>query len=220
MRLKWLALLALAAPALVGGYACSTDTFGTDAGDAASEAANPLTDFCSAEATYFAHCGYDAGCSAKNLNNCGVAYSTLNPAVAAAYTSCADMNALSCAGVVAALDSNCVKTALVGYVNDGGAYPKLAADYCKWCDKTSNLITCEANFAKQGGNGYSVSLLADGVVNAVDTTCALALALADPDGGPIGSDAGTVSCSTAFSVCELVVIAGSLPSNACTDGGF
>jgi hypothetical protein len=213
MRWRWLAGLGLA-PIALFAYACSTDSFqASDAGDGGD--AGPLTqgDFCDAAAAYYNHCGYDAACQLKDLNNCGAVYSALDPAVAAAYVQCADQNQLEC-GVdfFTLVTQSCLQGQLASYVNDGGPLASLIADYCTTCDKGA---ACAAKFTTLGGGGYAASLFSDAVISSIDTQCAKKL-----DGGVFLVEGGTVTCPQAFLLCEYVAINQSFPGEACTtDGG-
>jgi hypothetical protein len=194
-------------PVTLLGYACSTDTFQTDGGTVVSQG-----DFCDAAAGYFNHCGYDAACAQKDLNNCGVIYGALDPAIATAYAQCASANQLECGlDFFTLLNKTCMQGKLAGFVNDSGALANLTTDYCNACEQGS---TCPSKFVTAGNGGYAAALFNDTIINQIDTQCAKKL-----DGSVAVGDA-SVSCHDAFLLCEYVTLGLSFPPEACSkDGG-
>ncbi len=219
-RWVWLAPVVFA-PLATLEYACSTDTFQSNdggdatAGDAASGDASPPTqaDFCDAEAVYYTHCGYTGACAVKDLGSCGSIFASLDPAVVAAFTVCANAEQLDCVDFFTLTTEACMSGHLPSGFNTSQALATLTSDYCKTCGKTDS--TCAATFTAINQPGYIAALFADSIIGNIDTVCAKAL-----DGGSFVTDGGTVSCSTVFTVCELGVAGGSLPKDACKEGGL
>jgi hypothetical protein len=204
MRRRRLVTLVAAASLSAGADACSTDTFGADAGDASMS--NPQADFCDAEAHYFTHC--NIMCQSA-LTNCGLIYSGFAPGVAAAYANCANMDRLACTtDFLSLINEPCMQSQLSGFANDSGALVKLAGDYCKSCGLPEPQ--CSATFAQNPNVGYVSSLFDDSLINNVDKTCT------KPDAGiAIGTDAS--ACTGAFGLCEVLTIGVTFPYQACKD---
>ena len=219
MKWAWFAVVALAGAGAIGVYACSSDTFsaadgGGDAGNAGD--AGPQTtqaEFCDAEAAFFAHCHIDAGCIAKDLNDCGSLYAAMSPAFAHALATCIEQNQLSCTeDFVSQISSSCMQTQLFDSTNDGASFKKLTADYCAACGTD---VSCKPSFAANVNQpGYFPSLFSDPIIDTVDTDCALQL-----DGGTVTAGDASVTCTQQFTLCALVVIGDKLPKDACSDGG-
>jgi hypothetical protein len=205
MRWRWLGWLAFLPGAIVV-YACTSDSFvGTDAGDAGEAGADAQADFCSGEAAFFAKCSYDASCYQKDLNNCGYTFSTLNPATAAAFATCAKANELNCGDLFSVVTQPCAEQQLATFVNDGGAFAKLTASYCQRC----GVANCAATFGAappNAGVGYPASLVDDTIIAKIDALCGKA-------------DASPADCSF-FEVCEVYQLYTAIELNACNDGGW
>ncbi len=211
--------IASIAPAAFATYACSTDSFqssdaGDDGGDATtgtdSSDTTTQSDFCDAEATYYARCDPRA-CNSDNVKNCGAVFSDLNGRVARAIVDC--QSAIACGANENIFNAFVQSTCLVDDLEGGltsSTLANLASEVCAKCDPTNP--NCATHFVSLNplGAGSLVGLFNDTIIGDVNQTCTK-----DLDGGT--GDAGVSACIGAYFSCSIAVIGIHVPSDKCAD---
>ncbi len=176
----------------------------SSAGDAGQDAGLAAA-FCPALTAYDQRCQFALPCDVTNLSNCNVENAALSDSARKAFVDC--QPSLTCARGTDFVRQTCPRGELAA-TTPTTAQAKLAADYCTACQPDAGSGCGAAAFYREGltadqdGPGFIELLYNDTSARAIDAACI-----------PVPGDAGT--CDLRFRVCELIVLAPQVPTDAC-----